>query len=259
MIVAGNPERPAHRITPLKYAPTALVAPVALAVSVIVWAVFAVAGSSLLVAVAPAAAAGVLAAALLRSMAPRSALGALRARPLAKGDHPRLGNLIDGLCTTHGFHEPSVHVVETPAINAASVGLRRSAAHLVVTRGALSSLDRLELEAVVARQLCEIRRGVAFPTVLASVSRIPGAATVTARLAARTGGFDAVSGADVEATRLTSFPPALASALHKAVDGPGLNTARAAAHLWMVAPHRGASADRTRSSTRQRINVLGEI
>ena len=243
----------------MKYAPATLVAPPALAVSVIVWAALAVGGSSPLVAIAPAVAAGLVVAALLHSRAPRSVLRSLRARPLPKGDHPRLANLIEGLCTTHGFHEPSVHVVESPAINAASVGLRRPAAHLVVTSGALSSLGRLELEAVVARQLCAIRRGVAFGTVLASVSRLPGAAPVTAGLAARIGGFDTSSDIDVEAARLTSFPPALASALRGAAEGPDLNTQRAAAHLWMVAPQRDASAVRERSSTLQRIDVLSEI
>ena len=243
----------------MKYAPAALVAPPALAVSVIVWAALAVGGSSPVVAVAPAVAAGLVVAALLHSRAPRSVLRALRARPLIKGDHPRLENLVEGLCTTHGFHQPSVHVVENSAINAASVGLRRPAAHLVVTTGALSSLNRLEIEAVVARQLCAIRRGVAFPTVLASVSRLPGAAPVTAGLAARVSGFNTVSDIDVEAARLTSFPPALASALRGAAEGPGLNTSRAAAHLWMVAPQRDASAVRERSSTLQRIDILSEI
>lgn len=243
----------------MKYAPAALVAPPALAVAAVVWAAVAIAGVSPAVAVAPAAAAGLLVAALLHSRAPRSALGALRARPLARGDHPRLENLIDGLCTTHGFHEPTVHVVETQAINAASVGLRRPATHLVVTRGALSDLDRLQLEAVIARQLCATSRGVAFGTVLASVSRFPGAGAVTAGLAARAGGFGPASDIDVEAARITHFPPALAAALRRAADGPGLDTSRAAGHLWMVPPHRDASAAPERSTTLQRIAVLEEM
>ncbi len=228
--------------------------------SVIVWASLSVAGVSPPVALAPAAAAGLLIAALLYSGAPRSALRALGARLLERGDDPRLENLVDGLCTTHGFHEPSVHVVESPAINAAAVALRRHAGHLVVTRGALSGLDRLELEAVVARQLCAARRGVASATVLAGISRLPGASPLTAGLAAQAGGFDIVTDIDVEAARLTSFPPALASALRKAADGPDLNTSRAVTHLWMVAPpHRDASPSRLRSWTPQRIDVLGEI
>ncbi len=239
--------------------PAFLVAPPALAVAVAVWAALAVAGLSPLVAAAPAAAAGALVAVPLHWGAPRAALRSLRARPLAEAEHPRLENLLEGSCTTHGFQAPSVHVVESPAINAASVGLRRSSAHLVVTSGALSSLDRLELEAVVARQLCAIRRGVAFPTVLASVSRLPGSGPVTAGLAGRVGGFDAVSEVDVETVRLTSFPPALASALAKVVAAPGLDASRSGAHLWMVAPRQDGSDAGPRRLTHRRIDVLREV
>lgn len=243
----------------LKYTPVALVAPIAVAVSVIVWAALALADTSPPVAIAPAAAAGLLIGALLWSRSPQSALRALRARPLVPGDHPRLENLVEGLCTTHGFQRPSVYVVETPAINAASVGLTRTPAHLAVTRGALSGLDRLELEAVVARQLCEMRRGVAFSTVLASVSRLPGAGLFTARLCARASGFDAATEIDIEAARLISFPPALAAALKKATGGPGAEVSGAVAHLWLVAPQQAAAGSRARSSAIQRIDVLGEI
>ncbi len=223
------------------------------------WAAFAVGGAPLLAAAVAALVAGSAVAVLLHSGAPRAVLRILEARPLIKGDHPRLENLVEGLCTTHGFHEPSIHVVESPAINAASLGLSRHGAHLVVTSGALSGLDRLELEAVVARQLCVIHRELAFATVLSSVLRLPGAASVTASLAARTGGFDAASDVDVEASRLTSFPPALASALRTATEGPELTSPRAAVHLWMVAPQRDASPMGERASTLQRIDVLSEI
>ena len=111
----------------------------------------------------------------------------------------------------------------------------------------------------MARQLCAVRRGVAFPTVLAGVSRLPGAAPITAGLAAAASGFDTVSDVDVEAARLTSFPPALTSALKKAAEGPRLDSHRAVVHLWMVEPHQDAAGARSRSSTLQRIDVLGEI
>ena len=223
------------------------------------WAALSVAGVAPLVAVVPGAAAGLAAAALLWLGSPKSALAALGARPLARGEHPRLENVVEGLCTTHGFHPPSVHVVETPAINAASVGRRRPPAHLVVTRGALSRFDRLELEAVVARQLCEIRRGVAVETVQASVARIPGVGPLAARVAGRGTGHHGVTDVDIEAVRLTGYPPALASALSKAAAGPSVDVSGAAAHVWIVAPQAAGAAIRAQPSTAQRIDVLGEI
>ena len=224
------------------------------------WAALSVAGVSPLVAVVVGAAVGLAAAAALLWLgAPKSALAALGARPLPRGEHPRLENVVEGLCTTHGFHPPSVHVVETPAINAASVGRRRPPAHLVVTRGALSRLDRLELEAVVARQLCEIRRGVAVETVQAGVARIPVVGPLAARLAGRGSGHDGVTAADIEAVRLTGYPPALASALSKAAAGLSVDVSGAAAHVWLVAPQAAGAATRVQPSTAQRIDVLGEI
>lgn len=238
--------------------PAAVVAPLAASVALVVWAILWIVGGSTLTAAAPAVAAGLAAAALLMLRAPRSALSAIGARPLARGEHPRIENIIDGLCTTHGFRAPSVHVVETPAINAASVGGQRPPAHLVVTRGALSELDRLELEAVVARQLCEIRRGVATETAMASVARIPGAGAL-ARASGRGPDHERITDLDIEAVRLTGYPPGLASALSKAAASPSLDTSRAAAHLWCVTPQEVGSPARAKRSMAQRIDVLGEI
>ena len=151
-----------------------------------------------------------------------------------------------------------MHVVETPAINAASVGGQRPPAHLIVTRGALSQLDRLELEAVVARQLCEIRRGVASETAKASVARIPGAGAL-ARVSGRGPDHERITDIDIEAVRLTNYPPGLASALSKAAAAPSIDASGAAAHLWCVAPHEVGSPARADRSMAQRIDVLGEI
>lgn len=239
--------------------PAAVIAPPAAVIGLAVWAVLWAVGVSPLTAVVPAVVAGLAVAALLWLKAPQSALAGLGARPMARGEHSRLENLVEGLCTTHGFNRPSLHVVETPAINAASAGRRRLAAHLILTRGALTELDRLELEAVVARQLCEIRRGVAIETVRASVARIPVAGALAVRLAGGASGHDRASDIDIEAVRLTNYPPALASALSKAAAATGLEASGAAGHLWLVAPGGSRLASGTQPSMAQRIDVLGEI
>ncbi len=227
-------------------------------VVVIVWAVAAVSGVPTPLAVSGAVVLGLVVGAGLYLRAPVSALKALRAKPITAGDNPRLENLIDGLCTTHAFARPSLHVVESPAVNAAALGLNQTAAHLVLTSGALSKYDRLELEAVVARQLCVIRRGVAFATVLASVCGLLGLTQMAAWLAARVSDFNAVSGVDVEAARLTSFPPAMSAALQHSANGDTLNTSRTAAHLWMTNPHQ-RTPNNGASYILQRIHVLDEI
>ncbi|MYL03854.1 MAG: hypothetical protein F4011_06680 [Acidimicrobiaceae bacterium] len=239
--------------------PAAVIAMPAVIIGLAVWAILWAVGVAPLTAVVPAVVVGGVVAALLWLNAPQSALAALGARPLGRGEYPRLENLVEGLCTTHGFNRPSLHVVETPAINAASAGRRQLAAHLILTRGALMELDRLELEAVVARQLCEIRRGVAIETARASVARIPGIGALAVRLAGGAAGHDRVTDVDIEAVRLTSYPPALASALLKAEAAAGLKASGAAGHLWLVTPHGAGPAAGTRPSMAQRIDLLGEI
>ncbi len=216
-------------------------------------------GASLALILAPAVAAGVLAAVWLRSTAAGATLRALGSRPMAAGESPRLTNIVEGLCTTHGFAEPRIHIVETPAINCAGVGHGRGGGHLVVTSGALEELDRLELEAVIARQLCEMRRGVDSVTALARVGTLPGARIAAARLWRRLGEPRRAFEVDIEAVRLTCFPPALASALDKAARAPGAETRSAAGRVWLVAPEGTAEPGWARAMTLQRIDVLGEV
>ena len=219
------------------------------------WAVIAVAGAGPLVAIVPAVAAGVIVGALLWLKAPELALGALRAVPLPEGEHPRMINLVDGLCTTHGFNRPVLWVAGIDSIDGAAVGLRRSPGHLVVTRATLSELDRLELEALVTRLLCELRSGASVVTVLAAAARIP----LTGHMALRQGGrirsIDNLVAADLETVCLTNYPPALASALQRSHAGAAADTPAAVAHLWLLAPCRATAA----ALMPQRIAVLGEV
>ena len=239
--------------------PAAVIAPPAAIIGLAVWAILWAVGVSPFTAVAPAAVVGVAVAALLWLNAPQSALAALGARPLARGEYPRLENLVEGLCTTHGFNRPSLQVVEAPVVNAASAGRHELGTHLILTRGALTELDRLELEAVVARQLCEIRRGVAVETAKAGVARIPAIGTLAVRLSGGVSTGHRASDIDIEAVRLTNYPPALASALTKAAAVTSIKAPGAAAHLWLVAPAGSEPAAGPQPSMAQRIDVLGEI
>ena len=253
----GHTLPPPTRQVALRSTPAgaAAVAVPAAAAAAVVGAVLWIVGVSVPVVIASAVAVAILVALWLRFTAARSALRALRARPAAAGTHVRLENLIEGLCTTHGFREPSVHTVDTAAINAAAVGLGRHRGHLVVTRGALDQLDRLELEAVVSRQLCQMRRVADSATLLASVARLPGAQAMTARLVDRQSTVEI----DIEAVQLTSYPPALASALDKAARAPSVDSASAASHLWMLVPPVGRGGDQLQPTAVERLDVLGEV
>lgn len=237
----------------------AAVAVPAFAVAVIVGAVSGLVGVSPALSAALAAAAAAALALWLRLTAARYSLRALGSSPIIIGDIPRLENLVQGLCTTHGFQVPEVHAVETDAINAASVSSGRRRDHLVVTRGALVGLDRLELEAVVARQLCQIRGGTDTATFLASIARLPGARRLALRLLGRVLDRQSSIELDLEAVKLTGYPPALASAIRKSAGAPSVSGASTTAHLWMVMPSDPATGNRLQPATAERVDVLGEV
>ena len=48
--------------------------------------------------------------------------------PSEEWEHPRLHNLVDGLCATMGLPRPAVYVVDSPIPNAMTVGRQPSTA-----------------------------------------------------------------------------------------------------------------------------------
>ena len=62
-----------------------------------------------------------------------------------RGSEPRLVNLVMGLCIANGLAVPQLRVLPDPAPNAIVLGGRPDRAVLVLTRGLLELLDRIEL------------------------------------------------------------------------------------------------------------------
>ena len=167
---------------------------------------------------------------------PSMALQKLRAQPLEQGREQRLESLVTSLCASHGIAEPKLHVVESQAIDAAVVG-RLNDNHLVLTTGALRALDRLELEAVVARQLTQLNEGVHAATNLVVLLTLLGPLAGAFRGAQRSLGRAALL--DVCAVQMTRYPPALASAFEKAARSEhAVAPHLAVQHLWMIGPPR---------------------
>lgn len=228
-----------------------------------------VAGTAAAVGVSPAGAAAaglavaVVVAIWLWCRAPGAALRALGASPGGPGSSPRLANVVENLCAAHGMAEPELCVTEPDAPNAAVAGRLRSGSRLVVTRGLLESLDRLELEAVVARELCQIRRGVRGATVLAGVAGLLGSGPVAGWVVSRLFDSRHVIDDDLEAVKLTRYPPALSSALAKmAVEGRGEGSngaAPAGRHLWLVEPPARPGAAAVQPPVSLRVAALEEI
>lgn len=172
--------------------------------------------------------------------APAVALAPLGAAPLGEGDRPsaRMHNLVESLCAVSGVPRPVLMVVEEAAPNALVLGMSEATATLVVTRGLLSGLSRLELEAVVAHELSHIRCGdcllhtVAAVTIGPLASLAPG---IAERVAGWLLGSDEVS-VDQAAVSITRFPPALSAALEKMATSRLPGRSLRVDVLWDVPP-----------------------
>jgi heat shock protein HtpX len=183
-------------------------------------------------------------------------LAALEARDASPERDARLVNIVEGLSLSGGISGPALHVVEDDAANMVVLGIDDHDTHVIVTAGLLARLERVELEAVLARAVSQIRRGdlAAVTTAIevftgarggpALLAR-PVVGLVRARLEQSRDDDDDIL-LDRDAVALTRYPPGLVAALGKiassssVVDRPIGGTAR----LWLVDPRPDGGGDR---------------
>ena len=149
--------------------------------------------------------------------APDRVLTSLRATPCTEDEHPRLHNLVEGLCATVGLERPAIAVVVSDVPNALALGRDPRSATLVVTSGLESALGLVELEGVLAHELVHIKRN---DTVLSSVAVV--VALPWALVRGTSAGADLVHtlvgrgreySADQRAARIVRYPTGIGAAL----------------------------------------------
>jgi heat shock protein HtpX len=220
-------------------------------VGVVVAVLVALAGAPLVALVAGVVVGGAVAWQIW-SGAERRVLRALGARLVSPTDEPRLHNITEGLCAVAGVPKPELYVIDEDARNALALGRDGRRAALVVTSGLLSSLERIELEGVIAHELAHVKAlDIRIGTVAAALAPL-GQWAVTAAF-----GPEHEEAADAAGVAFTRYPPGLVRALEKL--GGGRTSVRAGTrsvgHLWL-APEAGAS-DAT--SLDHRIHALREL
>jgi heat shock protein HtpX len=85
---------------------------------------------------------------LMRSLA--------RSHPVTREQEPELYVLLENLCISRGLSMPEFDIIETHARNAFASGLSEKTYRITVTRGLLNTLQKDELEAVLAHELTHI-------------------------------------------------------------------------------------------------------
>jgi len=108
------------------------------------------------------AAAGLMAAvsvgwsALSLAFGDKLVLGLANARQIDKADAPQLYNVVEEMAIAAGVPMPKVMVLETDALNAFATGSKPGSGTIAVTRGLLNSLNRDELQGVVAHEMAHL-------------------------------------------------------------------------------------------------------
>src|SRR4051795_10773905 len=85
------------------------------------------------------------------------AIAASRAKPADETEYRRYHNLVEGLCIAAGLPKPKLFVVDDPAPNAFATGRNPKHAAVAVTTGLLETMNRVELEGVLAHELSHVR------------------------------------------------------------------------------------------------------
>jgi heat shock protein HtpX len=78
-------------------------------------------------------------------------------KKVERKDQPGLYNALENLCISRGITTPGLRVIDTPALNAFASGIRDGHYTITVTSGLLETLNKDELEAVLAHELTHVR------------------------------------------------------------------------------------------------------
>jgi heat shock protein HtpX len=97
-------------------------------------------------------------------------LSFMGAKETTREEEPVLHNVVEEMAIASGLPKPRVYVIEDSGLNAFATGLRPSKSAVAVTRGLLETLDRDELQGVVAHEMAHVaNRDVRFAVMVAAL------------------------------------------------------------------------------------------
>jgi heat shock protein HtpX len=89
-------------------------------------------------------------------LADKAVLALSGAKEVQKSEYPYLYNTIEGLSLAAGLPTPKMYVIDDPAPNAFATGMDPKKSSIAVTSGLLKTMNRAELEGVLAHEMSHI-------------------------------------------------------------------------------------------------------
>ncbi|SJM59433.1 Heat shock protein HtpX [Brevundimonas diminuta 3F5N] len=91
------------------------------------------------------------------------------ARKVERRSEPDLYNLLENLAISRGMKTPALRIIESPSLNAYASGLHEGNYSVTVTRGLMQTLNRDEMECVLAHELTHVINKDVRTMVIASI------------------------------------------------------------------------------------------
>ena len=91
------------------------------------------------------------------------------ARKVERRVEPELYNLLENLAISRGMKTPALRIIESPSLNAYASGLHEGNYSVTVTRGLMQTLNRDEMECVLAHELTHVINKDVRTMVIASI------------------------------------------------------------------------------------------
>lgn len=79
-----------------------------------------------------------------------------KARPMERSKNPKVYNLLENLCISRGMKVPKLFIIDSDRLNAYASGITEKTYAVTLTRGLINTLEKDELEAVIAHELTHI-------------------------------------------------------------------------------------------------------
>jgi heat shock protein HtpX len=149
----------------------------------------------------------------------RVALAMSGARPVAAGELPELRALVERLSRRAGLPMPRLFVIPSATPNAFATGRNAAHAAVAVTEGLLSTLDRRQLEGVLAHELSHVlNRDMLISTMAVMIAGLVSSVGYLLRWGGVAGGRDRRDAGGLELVAWAVLAPIVAMILQLAVS-----------------------------------------